>query len=355
MTDIKVAFWNLQNLFDTTVSEIAADLEFTPAKGWTKDAFDQKVANLASVINMMHDGKGPDLLGICEIENKKVAQRLIDEIGRKDYELAHVEVPDIRGIDCSLIYSNKVFELLGEPVGYLVHLRYPTRDIFEVKLRVLGNNAELTVAVNHWPSRSRGQYESEPNRIATAERCGWIVDKTLKFPRDEFLILPDTQNTLAKLNKRWNSNVLIMGDLNDEPFNRSILNYLRASKGEDNIEEEIKRSRGKKIPTAKSYLRRKAYLFNCMWPPLGEPDTGTYYYSRSTNTMNFLDQFIISRGMLYGRRNLRMDLNSVEIFTPSIIKTRGKGRPRPFKFTKTGFTKNGYSDHYPILSVIRTV
>src|SRR5262245_46136604 len=100
MAGIKIAFWNVQNLFDTTASEIAADLEFTPEQGWTNEVFDVKVANLASIIKKMHAGTGPDLLGLCEVENKGVVQRLMTEIGRADYRLAHVESPDIRGIDC---------------------------------------------------------------------------------------------------------------------------------------------------------------------------------------------------------------------------------------------------------------
>ena len=356
MADIKVAFWNLENLFDTTASEIATDLEFTPANGWTQAAFSKKVENLASVINMMHGGQGPDLLGICEIENKDVAQTLIDQIGRPDYELAHVEHPDIRGIDVSLIYSSSVFDLSPDlptdrnPVGHLVHLRYPTRDIFEVKLHVLENDAELTVFVNHWPSRRLGQYESEPSRIAVAEHCGRLVDRVLKFSRTEFLALSDTNASLTKINERWNRNVFVMGDLNDEPFNRSVLNYLLASRDHDHVEELVKASSGRNIPTAETYLKLRAYLFNCMWPLLGQSDIGTFFFSQATNTMNLLDQFIISRGLLFGEQKLRMDLASVKIFTPSVM-TTPKGRPRPFD-RQTG---KGYSDHFPIEAIVKTV
>ena len=195
MSHLKVAFWNLPNLFDTVVSDIAADLEFTPDKGWDEVAFSNKVANLAAVICSMYEGSGPDLLGICEIENRRVANKLLQEIGRDDYKLAHVESPDIRGIDTSLIYSDALFELIEEPKAHLVHLRYPTRDIFQVNLRLLENGAELMVLVNHWPSRWRGIYETEPYRITVASYCGQIIDGILKFPREEFLAMPDTEVT----------------------------------------------------------------------------------------------------------------------------------------------------------------
>ena len=138
MTELKIAFWNLQNLFDTKLSEIAADFEYTPNEGWDQDAFDAKIKNLAQIIDLMHNGKGPDLFGVCEVENKDVAEELINACKRNDYELAHIESDDIRGIDTSLIYSKDIFEIIGDPKGHNVHLRYPTRDIFQVDLKSLG-------------------------------------------------------------------------------------------------------------------------------------------------------------------------------------------------------------------------
>ena len=68
MTAIKVAFWNVGNLFDAKPSEMAADFEFTPEHGWTEAVYKAKVANLATAINGLHGGLGPDLLGLCEVE-----------------------------------------------------------------------------------------------------------------------------------------------------------------------------------------------------------------------------------------------------------------------------------------------
>lgn len=351
MANIKIAFWNLQNLFDTTLSEIAADLEYTPEEGWDQQAFEAKITNLASVISLMHDGNGPDLLGICEIENRQVAETLIENSNRQDYKIAHVETPDIRGIDTSLIYSRDVFKLIGKPEGHLVNLRYPTRDIFQVNLQMLENDAELTVLVNHWPSRWKGLYRTEPYRITVANYCGQIIDNILKYPRDQYLSMPDDQATLDKLNARWNRNVLVMGDFNDEPFNRSLLDELKATSGEDKLEEKIKKSGGKNTPTPKSYLSTQAYLFNCMWQFIGLRDEGTCYYSDSTNTMNTLDQFIISRGLYYGMQDLKMKLDSVEIFKPDIMTTKVKRRPKAFDKK----TKKGFSDHFPIQALIETL
>jgi hypothetical protein len=311
------------------------------------------------VINQMNGGALPDLLGLCEVENKAVLKDLVDRLNRPDYEIAHDDSPDLRGIDATLIYSKNVFELVDDPVGHVIHLRYPTRDVFEVPLRVKTNNKELTVLVCHWPSRSQGQYESEPLRITVAERCGALVDRIVKFPRDEFPAA-DTEASLATLNERWNRNVLLMGDLNDEPFNRSVLDYLRASKGLDHLEEPLKKSDGHNIPSLGTYLGKKVYMFNCMWPLMAKPDSGTYHYSSATNTMNFLDQFIISRGLYYGLDGLQMDQGSVTIFKTPELAPGTKERPKRFTFKKdkqTGVVSNngGYSDHLPVLSKVDTV
>lgn len=350
MPDIKVAFWNVENLFDTTVSEIAADLEFTPAQGWTQAAFDAKVKNLASVIKQLHGGAGPDLLGLCELENKSVVEALLSEIGRADLQIAHIESPDIRGIDTTLIYSDVIFKKPKpqDMFGHLVHLRFPTRDIFEVRLELKGSATEIVVLVNHWPSRSQGQYESEPYRITVAEHAGRIVDEHLKFTRREY-IDANPKLTLAELNRVWNRNVLLMGDFNDEPFSRSVLNYLQASKDLDHVEEEIKGSGGH-APEVKPYLGKNAYLFNAMWPQFAVPDRGTFYFSGATNSMNLLDQFMVSRGLYYGAQGLQFDPASVAIFNqPPVASAKG----RPIAFDRKKLT--GYSDHFPITSRIRVI
>jgi endonuclease/exonuclease/phosphatase family metal-dependent hydrolase len=377
MTAIRTAFWNLQNLFDTTASPIAADLEFTPDTGWTAEVQQAKVRNLGRVINGMFDGQGPDLLGICEIENVEVSLQLLAELDRDDLVIAHVDSPDIRGIDCSLIFSEDRFELAGEPVGHLVHLRYPTRDIFQVPLTVKENGADLMVLVNHWPSRRMGAERTEPFRITVASHCGQLADTALKLPRADYLNAPDTPETMAVLQALWNGNVLIMGDLNDEPYNRSVMDELRASKGLDRLEESLKAGAGRRIPSVDKYLGLQAPLFNCMWPLASYPDQGTHYFSGSINTMNMLDQFIVSRGLYYGLSGLRMGREfeiefsegeeeghvvetarvAADIFRPAYAATARKGRPKAFEFWRDKTTgeaghNNGFSDHFPIVTEI---
>ena len=353
MPEIKLAFWNVGNLFDTTASPLATDLEFTPEQGWTPEAFDAKVKALAGVIKLLHGGTGPDLLGLCEIENEDVLKALLKEIGREDYQIAHLDSPDLRGIDTTLVYSDKIFRkpAKSDMRGHTVHLRYATRDIFEVRLRLKGSGTtpELSVLVNHWPSRKNGQYETEPLRITAAEHAGRLVDGYLKFSRAEFLAA-NPPFTLDQLQQRWNRNVLLMGDFNDEPYSRSMLDYLQAAKDLDHVEEEMKGAAGGKPPAAKAYLARNAYLFNPMWRLLATPDVGTHFFSAATNSMNLLDQFVLSRGLVYGLQGLKFDSGSVGIFNqPPAAGPSG----RPLNFGRE--TLKGVSDHFPITAKIEVL
>lgn len=368
MQPIKTAFWNLQNLFDTTASEIAADLEFTPAQGWTDGAVERKIEALVEIIASMFDGAGPDLLGICEIENEALTQRLVlalrARLGRQDYVMAHADSPDIRGIDCSLIYSDDVFELTGNPRGHLVHLRYPTRDIFEVPLRIKQTQDELVVFVNHWPSRrGGGARESEPLRITVAAHLGRLVDEHLKLPREAVEIAPDPRTLQDVIDRLWDTNVLLMGDFNDDPFDRSVLSTLRASNSLDRLEETVRtaNSRGEPVSGFKrGYVGRQAELYNFCWPWLGQSGAGTIFFSSGgiARTKQCFDQFIGSRALALGTNGLVIDESDVAIFAPKAMWTSQRlddDAPlhlvRPNAFDRRDST--GSSDHFPITALIR--
>jgi hypothetical protein len=388
---IKVAFWNLGNLFGTYPSSIGSDLEFTPERGWDDEAKYKKIENIAKVINSLHDNQGPDLLGLCEIENEELAKELIEKIGKQDiYEIAqYTDSPDIRGIDTCLIYSKKIFKFI-DAKSHNINFRYPTRDIFQVNLSVINNNnknninSELNVLVNHWPSRVRGRFETEPLRIAVAENCARAVESVLKVSLDDLREMPtnvkENEESLAKLNQKWNKNVLIMGDLNDNPFDRSILNYLHATPDKNRLiewKEIFEHPNLKKWQTDKhNYLYQPAFLYNCMWKLI--PD-GTLFFEGG---FDLFDQFIISRGLLNGEQGLKMDLNEIEIdkstkmsnhILAGNFESTGqenkihpifKESPMPFEYIKkkaNGEPENlpvgrdpltGFSDHFPIQSVI---
>ncbi|MDZ7624048.1 MAG: hypothetical protein U5J96_06320 [Ignavibacteriaceae bacterium] len=177
---ILVAFWNLENLFDTIDDPNINDEAFLPngEMEWTEDRLDKKMYNLARVIRAMNDGNGPDILGVCEVENQAVLDSMINKfLPDLKYKTAYLESPDNRGIDNGLIYKAEKFKLLNVQAD-TVHLSdgWPTRLIFGANL-LSNENKKITVFVNHWPSRRGGQLESEPSRIAAAQTLRNSVDR----------------------------------------------------------------------------------------------------------------------------------------------------------------------------------
>jgi hypothetical protein len=102
------AFWNVENLFDTIDQPDTDDAEFLPGseKQWDESRFRQKLINLATVIMSMNRGKGPDILGICEVENKAVIESLLVYLN-PGYSIVHIDSPDGRGIDNAFLYTEK--------------------------------------------------------------------------------------------------------------------------------------------------------------------------------------------------------------------------------------------------------
>src|SRR5262245_52182887 len=87
--ELVFASWNVENLFDLKDDpDVQYDEDFTPQspKRWTKERLDIKLKNLARIISKMNDGRGPDVLGLCEVENRQVVEMLVEKLaplGRK--------------------------------------------------------------------------------------------------------------------------------------------------------------------------------------------------------------------------------------------------------------------------------
>jgi hypothetical protein len=303
---IRFAWWNLENLFAPGSPEV---------EGWDQVRYDKKLEHLGWVIRHMHDGQGPDLLGICEVENEDILHDLVDhQLSDLGYTIVHHESPDLRGIDVAFLYRHLVFEL--DSAGTRVHTimkRIPTRDIFEIQLIAQANDSRLIVLGHHWPSRSGGQYETEPFRILTAEHCSVIVQEHLEEDED--------------------AQILLLGDFNDEPFDRSIREYLLAIRDRDRVLDR---------------RTRRPYLYNCMWNLLDGDDPGTFYYSSNPTAWNMLDHVIVSPGLLRAD-GLRLKEDSVAIFKPPEIQEAGK--PKSFRRRGDQWVE-GYSDHFPLVGVL---
>lgn len=317
MTDYYIAFWNVENLFDSVGYDGRSDkLQRTLEKeltGWTTTVLNKKIKQLASIIEQMNDGQGPDILGVCEVENDHVLSLLVNKINipHRKYAIAHDDMKDNRGIDVAFIYDEEYFEK-GLQFSHFIVKRVATRDLFQVNFE--SNEGNLLILIgNHWPSRSGGRLESEPYRMIAGETLAYFHKR----------IREENDNNIA---------VIAMGDFNDEPFDRSIVKHALSEK-----------------TRAKVTRARTPRLLNLMWPVLGT-GLGTYYYD---NYPNMLDQFLVSKGLLTGNSNFTVRPDTVEIIRfPEMV---GTGTyPVPIRFGRgSNPNTDGFSDHFPIVVQLR--
>jgi len=319
-----VASWNVENLFDIYDDPMKNDDDFTPegTYNWTYERYEKKLASLARVIRDMNDGNAPDLLGMQEVENDMVLSDLTKNFFKdKNYGISWINGPDIRSIDCALIFNLDKFDFLSN-IGDTVVLRYSdvdtaegdklnTRLILTTKLLFLPTQDTFYAIVNHWPSRRGGQQESEINRIAAAQTLKKRVQKIFK--------------------ETYSPKIIIMGDFNDEPTNVSIQRYLGVLPLRE-FKEDDKEARYK--------------LYNLAYDKhiAGE---GTLQHQ---GKWNLIDQIIVNGALIYKQNSkLMYYYDSFDIFKPKYFVTqKGKYAGSPFPTYRSGRYLGGYSDHFPV-------
>jgi len=304
-----VANWNLENLFDTDNDSLKNDEDFLPEspKRWTEDRFEDKLTNLTKVINYMNNGCGPDILTCEEVENINVMKKLIYKLRDRDYVVAHRDSPDARGIDVALLYDRNVFAIDSLAA---IHVELPdhtpTRDILHVVLIHKISNQKIHVYVNHWPSRRGGETKSENRRLKAAE------------------VLKASLDTLARTSP--NSSVIILGDFNDEPNNKSITNVLGAKIFE--CDNKTWQNNSLLDLAARKFMNGEgSYLFSGKW--------------------DMIDQIIISSPLL-DSKGIEYDCNSFEVIKPPFMidpKSKKGGALPTYKGNRY---IGGYSDHFPV-------
>lgn len=309
-----IAFYNVENLFDTQNDSLIFDDDHTPEGRyhWTQERYTRKIDHIAWVLSNI--GKpttntSPDVIGLCEIENRKVLEDLVRHplLQNKDYGIVHFDSPDNRGIDVALLFKKSVyiptsfkshrlllFDTLGE--------RKYTRDQLVVG-GVMDSEAFYYI-VNHWPSRRGGASKSEPHRIRAALLNKRIID------------------SIQHINKK--AKIISMGDLNDDPRNAS-LKIIVKTQGEINHLDSVS-------------------LYNPM-EKLYKKGIGSLAYR---DQWNLFDQFFMTPNLVREDKQ-EFSFWKAGVYAPAFLKTRkGKYKGYPLRtYIGTQYV-GGYSDHFPV-------
>lgn len=310
VTNHSIAFYNVENLFDTINSPGVNDEKYTPGSEmpWNTERYFHKLDQLTRVINAMDTVNAyPVVIGLCEIENESVLKDLANHKSLKNakYSYLHKDSPDERGIDVSMLYQPEFYQPLETN---FINVKLPdsgnkTRDILYSK-GILAGSDTVHLFFNHWVSRWGGQEQTEPLRIFIANKLKHITDSIL------------TLNP--------NAAIIMAGDLNDNPTDISVLNNLKASK----IELPIKDKKLYNLGIAKF-----------------ENGEGTLYY----RSWDMFDQFIVSSSVLKESSAISIIGNTQNIVKYDWMLFTPKGyEARPSRTASKKYY-GGFSDHLPIM------
>lgn len=306
-----IAHYNVENLFDTINAPDKNDEDFLPEaqSAWNNARYVTKLQRLSRVVMEMNDGLGPDLLGLCEVENRAVVEELKQQIGlkKRKYAIAHFESPDNRGIDVALLYDQKKFKLLRAQSLRVIlpgDEPYPTRDVL-LATGLTRNKARLHVFVNHWPSRRGGAEASAPNRIAAAARVKQAVDSLRQHDPNAYIV--------------------IMGDFNDSPLDEAPRMVLGADSSRD----------------------IQSSLYNPFIAASSDSTSGSYRYR---GDWSYIDHIILSTNMFTSKSKLRyIEQSAGAVFFSYLLEQEGRFAGNPWRtYAGTNYI-GGYSDHLPVM------
>ena len=311
-----IAFYNLENLFDTENDPLTYDDDRTPdgKDHWTEEIYQDKLKNMAKVmaeIGADVSGNTPTIIGVCETENRKVLEDLVNQeiLVEQDYGIIQFDSPDRRGIDVALLYKKKLFTPTHYKAKELLiyddndkSKRVFTRDQLVVSGMLDGEKIHLIV--NHWPSRSGGEKRSRSKRIKAAKLNRQIIDSIF------------SDEPYAK--------IITMGDFNDDPTSPSVKDHLNAQRESNGMQ-----------------MRE---LFNPM-EDLAKQGYGSLAYRDS---WNLFDQIIISTELT------KKDFSSYRFYQAGIynktylVNAHGRYKGYPYRSFASGSYTGGYSDHFPV-------
>ncbi|RFC55604.1 endonuclease/exonuclease/phosphatase family protein [Brumimicrobium aurantiacum] len=305
-------FYNVENLFDTIDDPETIDEAFLPEseKEWTGERFEDKLEKLAEVLTHPSENN-PLFIGLAEIENRFVVLDLVKKgrLAQSNYRVVHSDAPDVRGIDVAFVYDNERFKIqYNEAIDLSIPNEpdYKTRDILYVK-GLLKDSVDLHVFVNHWSSRRGGAEESEYKRINAA--------KALVYKTDSI------RNTDAE------ARIIIMGDFNDYPTNKSIREVLGAD------------------------IASNASNFVNLTLPMHEEGIGSYNYR---GDWGMLDQFIVSPSLVAPEKGLHIQESKAYLVDDDkFMYFNKKGEKSPSRTYGGPNYYGGYSDHLAIYGYLK--
>ncbi len=300
-----IAFYNIENLFDTKDDEHTNDDDFLPhsAKRWTTKRYENKIRKLGQVISQIGEDDvdvPPAIVGLAEVENRHVVQDLIEGkyLKHYNYDIVHYDSSDERGIDVALIYNKDVFEVShSEPFAVYLTKEDGSRDYTRDVLLVTGrlNDEQVHIIVNHWSSRRQGEKETEHKRLAAADTVNRVVEV---------------------LNNNYeNPKVIVMGDFNDTPQNNSVVS-----------------------------LEEKSNLYN-PFKKISTRDKGSLNHNFK---WHLFDQILISTNF-FDATSTKFNLSEADVFDSQFLtQYHGKFKGQPFRTYVGKRYKGGYSDHFPV-------
>ena len=307
-----LAFYNVENLFDTEDDpDNWGDDDYLPEGSykWTNDKYEKKLDNIAKVLSRLAREQtplGPAVIGVAEVENRRVLEDLVKRpaVAEMNLMIIHQDSPDRRGIDVGLLYNPALFEV----ENYKVHPynsdnpNYTTRDHLLVSGKIAGER--IHVIVNHWPSRFGGA-RSSALREHAARNIIAIADSI-------YANEPEAK-------------IVMMGDLNDDPNDKSMKDVLKAKKKQNEVKPQG--------------------WFNPMWA-LYDKGVGSLAYQ---GKWNLFDQIVVSHSML-GKDYSTLKYWKAEVFNRDfLIQKEGKNKGYPHRTFSGNTFIDGYSDHFPTL------
>jgi len=311
---IRIAFYNCENLFDTQHDSLKRDYDFTPdgMYHWTSYKYWTKQKHIAQTISAIGGWEAPEIVGLVEVENQHVLINLVHNTNLKKhhYQIIHHESPDRRGIDVAMIYRPDKVEIIEEkalPVRFPFDTATRTRDILYVKARILFGDTVI-ILLNHWPSRWGGQFQTERKRIFVARKVKHLTDSIMKG------------NPCVK--------IIVLGDLNDSPTNKSLVE-------------------GLEVKSPETYTKQN--LIDLMIP-YEKQGVGTHFYVGETGgSWSVLDHIIVSRGLLWDCQGAYVKTGRAYIFrAPFLLEQNASNQTVPNRTNHGMKYHGGFSDHLPV-------